>query len=288
MAHFGISAALLTPFGADGSINLSLFCTHARDLLKRGIEGVTAFGTTGEGASIGLKERAAAISALLASGISASKITLGVSSSALDDALAQIQQGIDAGITDFLLLPPFYFKCVEEDGLFDWHARLFNAADHRARFILYHIPQVSHAPLPVDLVMRLSAGFPERIMAIKDSSGSWDNTRALIESGQIPVLVGDERLLHKAAALGAVGSICGMANLYPERMARLFETQNEDQALSAEVAHIVSVPVIPALKLISSQRSDNADWARLRPPLKPLRGEARAAILSAFAGKVLA
>lgn len=288
IANFGISAALLTPICANGSINLPLFCAHAQDLLSRGINGVTPFGTTGEGASIGIQERSEVISALLASGIPPQKITLGIATCALEDAIAQVQQGIEFGVTAFLVLPPFYFKGVGDEALFEWHQRLFDAVDDRARFVLYHIPQVSHVPLSIDLVTRLSAHFPQQIMAIKDSSGDWDNTRTLIETGKIPVLVGDERLLHKAAALGAVGSICGMANLYPERMQRLFDSQTEDQQLSDEVDAIVSVPVIPALKLIMAERNDNRDWSHLRPPLQELSGDTRATILAKFAGKALA
>ncbi|MDW3225272.1 MAG: dihydrodipicolinate synthase family protein [Paracoccaceae bacterium] len=288
ISDFGISAALLTPFGDDGRINVPLFCAHAQDLLARGVNGITPFGTTGEGASIGMAERSDAISSLLASGIAPEKITLGIASCALDDAIAQVQQGIGFGVTAFLVLPPFYFKGIGDEGLFEWHQRLFAAVDDRARFVLYHIPQVSHVPLSIDLVLQLCAHFPQRIMAIKDSSGDWENTRALIETGRVPVLVGDERLLHKAAAFGAAGSICGMANLYPERMRRLFDSRSQDTSLSADVDAIVSVPVIPALKLVMVERSGSNDWRHLRAPLYPLKGDARAAVLARFAGKMLA
>ncbi len=270
MTHFGISTALLTPFHTDGAIHLQALLAHANSVLANGADGVTLFGTTGEGASIGYDERAIAISALLDSGIPADKITLGVCACAVSDALAQVRQGLDVGITRFLLLPPFYFKGSEDDGLFIWHQYLFEAAGPSAKFILYHIPQLTQVPLSVDLVSRLRRAFPERIVAIKDSAGQWDNTQAFLESGVVPVLVGDERLLHRAAALGAAGSICGMANLYPRRMQNLFTNQTEDTALSAEVSTVVSVPFIPALKHVMSVRTGNGDWANLRAPLRPL------------------
>lgn len=282
IAHFGISTALLTPFHADGSINLTLFCAHAKTTLQQGVNGVTLFGTTGEGASIALFERGDAISALLDSGITPAQMTLGLCGCAVGDVLAQVEQGLSFGVTQFLLLPPFYFKDVGDDGLFDWHARLFAAADPRAKFILYHIPQVTRVPLSLGLVLRLRATFPERVVAIKDSAGHWDNTRALLESSEIPVLVGDERLLHKAAAMGAVGSICGVANIYPQRMRALFDTQTEDSALSADVDLIVSVPVIPALKQIMLARTGEASWVNLRAPLQPLKGPASERIIARF------
>ena len=187
-------------------------------------------------------------------------------------------------MTRFLLLPPFYFPGPTDAGLYDWHAQLFAAADPRAQFILYHIPQVTAVPLTFDLVMGLRAAFPDRVIAIKDSSGNWENGRRLLESGKIPVMIGDERLLHKALAMGAVGSICGMANLHPARLRALFDTHAEDTALSHEVDVIVARPVIPALKLIMARRTGHAGWERMRPPLAALRDVQRAEILDHLQG----
>jgi 4-hydroxy-tetrahydrodipicolinate synthase len=280
--HFGISAALLTPFHSDGSLNLSLFCGHANSMLQSGANGVTPFGTTGEGASIAFSERSGAIAALIDSGIPSSKITLGLCGSAIGDVVAQVQQGVGFGITNFLLLPPFYFKDLDDVGLSEWHVKLFEAADTQAKFILYHIPQVTHVPLSLNLVKRLHTAFPDRILAIKDSAGQWDNTSALLKSGEIPVLVGDERLLHKAAAMGGAGSICGLANLYPQRVRTLFDTHVEDTALSSDVDLIVSGPVIPALKQAMMAKTGNASWGNVRAPLQALTGEAHTAIAARF------
>lgn len=278
MEHFGISVALLTPFTARGELDTARLGTHARSLLDRGVQGVTLFGTTGEGASVGLSERAAGIDALLQHGCPAGAITLGVCATALADALEQVAQGTRRGIQSFLLLPPFYFKGCSDDGLFAWHAELFARADPGARFILYHIPQVSGVGLSVDLVGRLIDHAPDRVRAIKDSSGDWETAAALIDLGKTTVLVGDERLLHRAVARGAGGAICGMANLYPERMVRIVETATEDPELSAEVSRIVAKPVIPALKAVLAARSAEPAWERMRPPLTPL-GEAERATL---------
>lgn len=257
-------------------------------MLQNGANGVTLFGTTGEGASIAFRERSGAISAMIDSSVPNEKITLGLCGSAIGDVVSQVQQGVGFGITNFLLLPPFYFKDLDDAGLFDWHVKLFEAADPKARFILYHIPQVTQVPLSIYLVKRLGATFPDRILAIKDSAGLWNNTSALLESGNIPVLVGDERLLHKAAARGAAGSICGMANLYPRRMRTLLDTQVEDAALSADVDLIVSVPIIPALKQAMVAKTGNTSWGNIRAPLQALTGEAHAAIAAGFPERVTA
>ncbi len=251
-------------------------------MLESGANGVTLFGTTGEGASIGFDERARTIAAMIDSGVSPDVMTIGLCASAVADTLAQVQQAVSFGITDFLLLPPFYFKDPGDAALFDWHKSVFDAAPPQARFILYHIPQVTQVPLSPKLVARLFEAFPDRIIALKDSAGQWDFTRTLLESRTIPVLVGDERLLHKAAALGGAGSICGMANIYPRRMQTLFETQAEDAALSADVDFIVAHPVIPALKTALMAQSGDPGWTTMRPPLRALSGADREAFQARF------
>lgn len=279
MEKFGISVALVTPFQTDGAIDLARLGAHARRLLDEGADGVTLYGTTGEGASIGAAERASGLSALLSAGCPADRITLGVCATSLPDAAAQVAEGRSLGVSDFLLLPPFYFKGNTDDGLFDWHMALFAQTDPAARFILYHIPQVTGVPLTVDLVARLVAAAPGRLRAIKDSSGSWDNAKALLDLGQLTVLVGEERILHRAVALGGGGAISGMANLHPARMKRIVDTATEDAALSEEVGRITSVPVIPAIKAALALQQGDAAWDRLRPPLEPLDAAARARVL---------
>ncbi|MGJ8561518.1 MAG: dihydrodipicolinate synthase family protein [Litorimonas sp.] len=280
MTRIGISVALLTPFDADGAIDTTLLSAHAVDVMSKGAHGVTLFGTTGEGASVAIAERGAAIAALLDSGIDAKHIFIGLCATSLGDTLAQIDQALTFGIDTFLLLPPYYFPAPNDAGLRAWHEALFAKADARAKFILYHIPQITAVPLSFDLVIGLRTDFPERVIAIKDSSGNWDNTERLLKQGGIPVLVGDERFLHRALPMGAAGSICGMANLHPARLRTLFDTAVEDVALSRQVDAVVSGPVIPALKALMVRQTGTTGWAHLRAPLAPLDDVARDAILA--------
>ena len=278
--RFGLSAALLTPYDAVGAVDAPRLAQHADALLRAGADGVTPLGTTGEGASIGLNERRGVLAALGARGIEPGRITWGVAASSAEEALTQVAQGVEAGVTRFLLPPPFYFSAPSEAGLFDWHADLFAAAPPKARFVLYHIPQVTGAPLPPRLAGRLLSAFPERVAAIKDSSGDWGNAEALMAIDGLPVVIGDERLLHRAAAQGAAGAISGMANLHPARLARVLGDAREDAGLSAQTDAVVAHPVVPALKALMAARSGDAAWDRVRPPLMPLADDARAALLA--------
>lgn len=280
MTRIGISVALLTPFTAEGAIDTAHLSSHACNVIAKGAHGVTLFGTTGEGASIAIAERSAAIQAVLDGGIKATQMFIGLCATSLGDTLAQIDQALEFGIDTFLLLPPYYFPAPSDAGLRAWHETLFTRADARAKFILYHIPQITAVPLSFDLITGLRADFPNRVIAIKDSSGNWANAERLLTKGKIPVLVGDERLLHRALALGGAGSICGMANLHPARLRALFDTAAEDVALSRQVDAVVSGPVIPALKALMVQQTGHEGWAHLRAPLAPLGPDAQAAILA--------
>ena len=276
MADIGISVALLTPFTAAGAIDTALMARHAKGVITQSARGVTLFGTTGEGASIALTERPAVYRAVLDQGIAPAQIFVGICATSLGDALVQIEQAMVFGIETFLILPPFYFPAPGDTGLRNWHRQVFAQADPRAKFILYHIPQLTAVPLSFDLVTGLRAAHPDRVIAIKDSSGDWSNTERLLKQGNVPVLVGDERLLHRAIALGAVGSICGMSNLYPARLSRLFATAKEDIVLSREVDAVVAGPVVPALKALMVAQTGNDTWAHLRAPLSPLPDQTRA------------
>ena len=281
MSRFGISAALLTPFFDDGSVNSVGFANHAADLLSRGLGSVTAFGTSGEGASLSAAERLQGLKSLIEGGVPASKLVSAVYATSIHEGIEQVEAGHALGIRTFLLVPPFYFKGVGDEGVFDWHALLLSSCSPETEFVLYHIPQVTGVSLSPELVSRLVSVFPGRIRGIKDSSGDWDTAQSYLALDSVPVLIGDERLLHRGVALGAAGAISGMANLYPERMMKLFESGNEDADLSAEVTRIVSQPVVPALKAVLARQSGSEGWETVRPPLTTLNDEAKAALLLA-------
>lgn len=280
MAQFGILTALLTPFAADGSIDGDRLAGHAASMVERGVSGVTLFGTTGEGASIAANERQAGISALLECGLSPDRIVLGVYGSAAADAAAQIDEGIQAGITRFLVPPPCYFSDAGDEGVFLWFAELMALSSRKAGIILYNIPQVTGVGVSPSLASRIKGSHPERVVAIKDSSGDWPNAVRLLEGKVLPVLIGDERLLHKAVPLGCVGSITGVANLYPERLCNVLSSSTEDPMLTRTVDRIVGLPVIPTLKVLLADALEAPAWENLRPPLIGLTAEQKSEILA--------
>lgn len=274
--RFGLSCALVTPFAADGAVDADRLARHAKESLARGCASVTLFGTTGEGASIGLGERARALAALVAAGVSPDTIVGGVAAAAVEDAAAQGRLFTDAGARALLVPPPFYFKGVGEDGLFAWYAALFARLGAAARgILLYHIPAVTGVALTPALVARLRHAFREVILGVKDSSGDWPGTQALLAAhGDLAILVGDERHLAQGVRLGAAGAISGLANVMPEVLLPLARDGAEDARVAAVVDLVLAHPVTPAVKaLVAHARGHGmgeAAWRRVRPPLAAL------------------
>src|SRR5262245_49020234 len=130
--RLGLSCALSTPFSADARVDTTRLANHVRWCLDEGCDSITLFGTTGEGAAVGVEDRKRSITALLAAGIDRSQLLSGVTSCSLDEAVAQARVAADAGLRGLLLTPPFYFRDAPEDGLFAWFSAFFTALNSPA------------------------------------------------------------------------------------------------------------------------------------------------------------
>ena len=269
--RFGLSVALSTPFRRDASVDLARLANHAAWVLEHGARSVTLCGTTGEGASIGLNERAKMLGALQGAGIATSQIVVGVAASSLEEASAQARMGLDTGCKGLLVAPAFYFKGVSDDGVFAWFARLFERTPGIRDVILYHIPQVTAVGIPPAVVSRLRQAFPDVIAGVKDSSGEAANTAKLLEDHRdLAILVGDERQLAGAVRNGSQGTICGCANFMPEVLAPVANEGREDPRVKAVVDLVLSFPVMSAVKGLIAHRTGDAGWLEVCPPLEPL------------------
>ena len=274
--EFGLSCALALPLHDDGSIDYRLLVTHARSCLAAGCSSVTVFGTTGEGPSISLAERAKMVGALLAGGIDPrTEIIGGVASAWMGEAIEQIRILQDSECGRILLAPPYYFKGVREDGLYDWFAWVLEKIAGRfVGAILYHIPSVTQVPLSVGLISRLRAAFPGVIIGVKDSGGDWPFTESLLGvHADLSILIGDERHLAAGVRLGAKGAISGLANLHPDVLLPLIDKGQDDTRVTDLVTTILKYPVTPAVKALLAHRSGNNRWLNVRPPLEKLEPE---------------
>jgi 4-hydroxy-tetrahydrodipicolinate synthase len=289
-SRFGASAALTTPFAESGAIDLGLLASHARQCIERGCRSVTLFGTTGEGASVANDEQDQAFGALLAAGLTPQQLVAGVLVNAAGDAAGQARHALDLGARNVLLAPPSYFKGVSDDGLYHWFAEVFSRLGTAARDVLvYNIPSVTQVKISHALIARLRQSFSQVIAGVKDSGGDWSYSEQLLKDhGDLVILIGDERHLAQSVRLGGQGAISGMANFETEAIVSMAENGTDDPRVVGFVDVLLQHQVTPAVKTIVAERTGNASWLRVRPPLDPIGPDARQKLASryrqAFAG----
>ncbi len=279
----GVIAPVVTPFGEDGAPDADRFIEHAEWLLEDGCTGLAPFGTTSEANSLGLDERMELLEELVESGIEASKLMPGTGMCSTADAAILTQHAVDLGCGGVLMLPPFYYKGASEEGLFRYYADVIDEVDDdRLRIYLYHIPPVAQVGIPLPLIGRLIKEFPNIVVGLKDSSGDWSNTKAILEAYPgFEVFPGSELFLLDGLRLGGSGCISATANVSARAIRDVYDNWQGPDAdakqagISALRKAMQAYPMIPVLKsLIAHYRSDPT-WAKVRPPFTPL-GKAEA------------
>jgi len=274
----GLWVATLTPLTADGAVDNARLAAHVQALFAAGVDGITPFGTTGEGQSFSVAERKAALEGLLRAGVPADKIVIGIGCAALPDAIELGRHALGVGVTRMLQLPPFFFRGVDADGIAAGFARTIDGiGDARMRLFLYHIPQVCGVPVPHAAIARLVASHPGVVAGIKDSAAEWPHTQAILRQfPQLAIFVGCEAHVPQAIAAGGVGTICGMGNLVPQLMRRIVDSAGKPgsdelvRQIEALVKSIVGRPFIAASKAVLAHATGDASWRTVRAPLGPL------------------
>lgn len=287
-ATAGVWVPALTPFKHDLSVDRDAFVHHCRWLLDQGADGLAVFGTTSEANSLSVAERTGLLEALVAAGIPAARLMPGAGACALPDSLDLCRHALAQGCHAVLMLPPFYYKTVGDDGLFRYFSALIEQlAAPRLKLFLYHIPPVSHIPIPISLVERLLAAYPGQIAGLKDSGGDWSHTRELIARfPDLAVFAGSERFLLETLRHGGAGCITASGNVNPAGIRLLYEHWQEGledvDALQAGITRLRDTleqyPMIAALKALCAGHYQSPGWRLPRPPLAELEPQARAAL----------
>lgn len=283
----GVIAPVLTPFGDDGNPDPARFVAHAKWLLSDGCTGLAPFGTTGEANSLGLDERKRLLEALVQGGVEPRLLMPGTGLCALSDTVELSRHAVSLGCGGVMVLPPFYYKAVSDDGLFRYVSEVIErVGDDRLQVYLYHIPPVAIVGYSVALVGRLIEAFPAVVVGLKDSSGDWSNTAALL--GAYPgftVFPGSEVFLLAGMRQGAAGCITATGNVNARAIRHVYDNWRTDQAdrlqdgITSMRKSIQARPMIPMLKAIVAHFRNDPGWMRLRPPFVPLgAAEARAGI----------
>ena len=279
----GVLTPVVTPFDAALNPDATKLTEQCQWLLSQGV-GLAVFGTNSEANSMSVAEKAALLDALIDDGIPGERLMPGTGCCALSDSVALTRHAVELGCAGVLMLPPFYYKGVSDDGLYRNYAEVIErVADERLRIYLYHIPPIAQVGLSVDLIERLVKDYPGTIAGIKDSSGDWTNTAAMLERqwDDFRVFVGSETFLLANMRNGGAGCISATANVNPAAIARLYDHwQNDDadeqqEALDAIRAIVQAFPMIPALKAIVARFTEDDSWAATRPPLQSLSAKQR-------------
>jgi len=277
----GIFAPVLTPMRGDLSPDHEryvAFCTH---LLETGCHGLCPFGTTSEGNSFSVDERMDLLQALVDGGIAPDVLMPGTGCSALTDTVRLTEHAVKLGCSGVLMLPPFYYKDVNDEGIFRAVSEVIQrVGSDRLHVYLYHIPQVAVVGFSLPLIERLRSAYPDTVVGIKDSSGDWDHLKSLLtEFPSFGTFSGTERYVLKALQHGGMGGINAVANVIPDRLRRLYDNwqstdaeQLQDDALVIMKARGSYAP-IPVLKQIVARTHNDPAWLNLRPPLLPLNND---------------
>lgn len=279
----GLIAPILTPFDKQLKLDQKMYNDLAKDLLNNGCSGLAPFGTTGEALSVGNEERMDALEGLIKSGIDPDILIPGTGLCNLPDTIKLTKHAIDMGCHGVMTLPPFYFKGMTDDGLFEYFEKLIEGVNtNKLKIYLYHIPQVCGVGLSIDLVQKLKSSFPETIVGIKDSSGVWNNTEALLKIKDLIVYPGAELPVIEAIKLGAPGCISATANLNSKDIASVIDLchskkWDEAEKLQKKVKSVrllfQDYAPIPAQKALLAIQTKNPMWNNLRPPFQQISKE---------------
>jgi len=283
----GVLAPVITPFRRDLSADPERLIAHCRWLLSQDV-GLAVFGTNSEANSLSIPEKIELLDRLVEAGIDPRRMMPGTGCCALTDSVTLTKHAVSRGCGGVLMLPPFYYKGVRDEGLYRNYAEIIERVGSSAlRIYLYHIPPVSQVGISVELVERLTGAYPDTIAGIKDSSGDWNNTRELIERGgkDFRVFCGSETFLLRTLRAGGAGCISATANVNPAAIRRLFDdwqgpgAESQQEELDEFRGCLQMPTMIPALKAVVAGFLDDPQWEVLRPPLVPLDEERKSALV---------
>jgi 4-hydroxy-tetrahydrodipicolinate synthase len=273
----GVIAAAATPLRADLTIDGERLVRHCRWLLDNGCDGINLLGTTGEATSFSVEQRREAMETITRSGLPLDRFMVGTGAAALADAVRLTRTAMDLGFAGALVLPPFYYKGITDDGLIAYIAELIGRVGSGLKLYLYHFPQNSGVPYPVEVVRRLKQQFPTVLLGLKDSSGDLAYSAELARTiPGLAVFPSAEGSLADARAKGFAGCISATANITAPFASVAWRspgtaaaTEGVADAVAIRTA-LSSVNLIAAVKWAIADLTGDREWLRVSPPLQAL------------------
>ena len=282
----GVIAAVATPIDENGAPDLKRATDLARHLLDNGCDGLNVLGSTGEATSFSVEERKAVMTAYKNNGLPLDRLMVGTGAASIADAIALTRHAAELGFGGALVLPPFYYKGVTDDGLADYVGALVKATEaSKLPIYLYHYPQLTGILWNVALIERLRKSFPARIVGLKDSSGDMAFARAAAAIGKdFAVFPSTEACLLDARKGEFAGCISATANLNADLCQRAW-AKGDTAAYEAAVGIrklFEGRPLVPGVKTLLAHIHGDPSLARVRPPLAPVSTADRDAITGGY------
>jgi 4-hydroxy-tetrahydrodipicolinate synthase len=276
----GVLSPVVTPFRKDYSPDTERFVRHCRWLLKSGCAGLAIFGTNSEANSMSVGEKRKLLEALVVGGVPPASLMPGTGHCALSDSIEMTRAAVELGCAGVLMLPPFYYKGVSDEGLYRNFAEVIErVGDERLSLYLYHIPPVAQVGISLGLVENLLSKYPGIVAGVKDSSGDWSNTKAMLNSfakSGFDVFAGSEVFLLDNMRNGGKGCITATGNINPGPIAEVYRNWRSADAdrlqagITATRKIVQKQPMIPALKSAVAHFGNDPQWHTCRPPLVEL------------------
>ena len=293
LAAHGVWSPVLVPLRSDLSIDAERFLAHANRLLAQGCHGLALFGTTSEANSFSVAERKALVDRVVEGGIPTERLMIGTGCCALTDSVELTRHAMDAGCRRVLMLPPFYYKGMSDEGLFRSFAEVIERVGSPSlRVFLYNFPRLSGVPVTEGLLGLLDDAFPEVVAGVKDSSGDWSNTRMMLDRfPHLAIFPGSEVFLLDGLRAGGAGCITATSNVNAAGARAVFDAWSDgrdaadakQEAATAIRRAIDRHPGIPAQKFLIAHYRDDPAWRTVRPPMTALTGDAGRDLLDGLA-----
>ena len=286
----GVLSPVVTPFNADLSPDADRLIKQCQWLLSQNV-GLAVFGTNSEANSLSVDEKIDLLVRLKEAGVDTSRMMPGTGCCALTDTVRLTAHATKLGCAGTLMLPPFYYKGVSDEGIFANFAEVIErVASESLRIYLYHIPPIAQVGFSVDLIERLVTRYPKTVVGIKDSSGDWDNTYSMLERewDDFRIFVGSESFLLANMRNGGAGCISATANVNPAAIDDLYQNWQADNANDLQRAldevrdTVMAYPMIPALKATVAEFGGDDAWRAVGPPLVSLDADKSAALAAAL------
>ncbi len=282
----GVIAAIATAVGPDGAPDCARSVALARFLLANGCDGLNVLGTTGEATSFSVEQRMVVMSSYRAAGLPMARLMVGTGAAALADAVALTRHAASLGFAGALVLPPFYYKGIPDEGLFATIEVILDAtAPAPIPLYLYHFPAQSGLPWKVELIRRLLEAFGDRIVGLKDSSGDMDYAREVASiSACFQVFPSTEAVLMEARCGAFAGCISATANLNADLCAQVWRDGDATALRTAvDIRKLFDgKQLVPGVKAVLAHIHDDPAWARLQPPMQAYSQAEQTALTTAY------